>query len=189
MLAGQLLTATILFAIAALALHFDQLLARRFWAEALVTHSGTFVATQLTRLGAALAAQLARLLAVAFMAGPYALMSPAGQGLSTSEPTAKTGLGARYGLALFMIAMTPFRGEHHAWRAGGRGMTIVLRCVLAAMGTRTGTLADGFLGAAGHGRIDNLSSALTVQFLEAAAVARRTIAPMAGLIAFMTPAG
>lgn len=189
MLAGQLLAAAILLAIAALALHLDQLLAGRLWAVALVTDGGTFVATEQARLGAALAALLARLLALALVAGPDALVSAAGQRLAAGQATAEAGLGAGYGLALLMLAMTPLRGEHHAGRAGGRRMAIVLRRMLAAVGARAGALADGLLGAAGHRRIDDLGAALAVELLEAAAIAGRTIAPMAGLIALMPATG
>lgn len=77
MLARQLLAAAILLTIAALALHLDQLLAGRLRAVALMADGGTFVATEQARLGAALAALLARLLALAIVAGPDALVSAA----------------------------------------------------------------------------------------------------------------
>lgn len=81
--------------------------------------------------------------------------------------------------------MTPLGGEHHAGRAAGRRMAIMLWWMLAAVRPRTGSLADGLLGAAWHRRINDLGAALTVQLLEAAAIARRTVATMTGLIAFM----
>jgi len=67
-------------------------------------------------------------------------------------------------------------------------MAVVLRRMLAAVGAGAGTFADGFLGAAGHRWIDDLRTALAVELLEAAAIARRAVATMTRLIAFVASA-
>lgn len=186
MLPGQLLATAILLAIAALALHLNQLLARRLRAVAIVARCRTLVTAQHPRLGAALAAQLSGLLTLALVTGLDALVTSTGEGLAAGQATAEAGLGAGYRLALLMVAVAPLRGEHHAGRATGRGMTVMLRHMLAAVGAGAGSLADGLLGAAGHRWIDDLRAALAVQLLEAAAIAGRAVAAMAGLIALVT---
>lgn len=188
MLSGQLLATAILLAIAALALHLDQLLARRLRAVALVARCRTLVTAQHARLGATLAAQLSCLLTLALVAGLDALVTSTGEGLAACQATTEAGLGAGYRLALLVVAVAPLRGEHHAGRATGRGMAVMLRHMLAAVGARAGSLADGLLGAAGHRWIDDLRAALAVQLLETAPIAGRAVAAMAGLVALVTAA-
>lgn len=185
MLPGQFLTTAILFAIATLALDLDKLLARRLWTIALMTRGSTLVTTEQARFGAALAAQFTCLLTVAFVTGLDALVASTGERLATGEATAEAGLGAGNGFALLVIAMTPFRCEHHTGWTSGCRMAVMLRHMLTGMGARAGTLANGFLGATRHRWIDDFRTALTIEFLEAAAIAGRTIATMTRLIAFV----
>lgn len=188
MLSGQLLAAAILLAIAALALHLHQLLTRRLRAIALVTWCRTLMTAEHARLCTALTAQLTALLAIPIVAGPDALVASTGQRLAAGKATAKGDLRAGYCLALLVISVTPLRGEHHAGRANRRGMAIMLRRMIAAVGATAGSLAEGLLGAAGHWWIYDLRAALTVQLLEAAAIAGRAIAAMTWLIALVLPA-
>lgn len=188
MLPGQLLAAAILLAIAALALHLHQLLTRRLRAIALVTWGRTLMPAEHARLCAALTAQFTSLLTLTFVAGSDALVTSTGQWLAACKATTKGALGAGYCFALLVISVTPLRGEHHARRASRRGMAIMLRRMIAAVGAAAGPLAEGLLGAARHWWIYNLRAALTVQLLEAAAIAGRAIAAMTWLIALVSPA-
>lgn len=188
MLSGQLLAAAILLAIAALALHLDQLLARRLRAVALVTRCRTLVAAEHARLRTALTAQFTCLLTLPVVARPDALVTSAGKRLTASKATTEGALGAGYRLALLVIAVAPLRGKHHAGRAHRRGMAIMLRRVIAAVRATAGLLAVRLLGAAGHRWIYDLRAALAVELLEAAAIAGRAVAAMTWLIAFVSPA-
>lgn len=188
MLPGEFLAAAILFAITALALNLDELLARRFWAITVMARGSTLVPTEQAWLGAALAAQFACLLAVSLVAGSNALVASTGERFTTGEATAEAALGAGNGLALLVVAVTPFCGEHHAGRADGRRMAVMLRRMLAAVSAGAWSLADGLLGATGHRWIDDLCTALAVELLEAAAIAGRAVATVTWLIAFVASA-
>lgn len=122
------------------------------------------------------------------MAWLDALVATTGQRLATGQAAAEVGLRTGNGLALLVVSVAELRGEHHAGRTGGRRMAVVLRRMLAGMGARARTLTNWLLGAAWHRRIDHFSATLAVELLEAAAVAWRTIATMARLIALVLAA-
>lgn len=139
-------------------------------------------------LGAALTANVTGCLAGALMARLDALVAPTSQRLRAGHSTAEALLGAGNGFALFVATMARLGGEQHAGRTSGVRVAIVLRRMLAGMGSRARALAERFLSAARHRRVDDLGSALAVELLEAAAVAGRTVAAMAGLVALMLSA-
>lgn len=87
-----------------------------------------------------------------------------------------------------MTAVAELGGEHHAGRTCGRRMAVVLRRMLAGMRSGAGALAERLFGAAWHWRIYHFSSALAVKLLKAAAIARWTVAAVAGLVTLVLAA-
>lgn len=126
-----------------------------------MTRCHTFVTTIRSGSCTTLFANFPWRLAGSFVTSLYAFVTSAWQRFVTRQTAGETFLRTWYGLALFMLSITPLGGEHHTGRTGGSRMTIVLGWMIAWMLTGTGFFAYRLLGATWHRWIDDFSTTFT----------------------------
>lgn len=177
-----------LLPIATFASYFHHLLAGRFGTVSFVTRCHTLVTASRSCRCAVLLANLTGRRAGSLVTRLDALVSTTGEWLVARQAAAEALLNARNGLALLVLAETPFGGEDHARRTSGRRMAVVLNWMLAGMLARARSGAGRLLGAARDRRIDDLGAALAIQLLERGAIAGGTVSTMAGLVALVLAA-
>lgn len=168
----------VLLPIPALAHHLNRLLAHRLRAVTDMTRSHAFVAADGSWFSAALLACLPGCHTLSLVTLFDALVLLTRQLLVAWHSTTKAVLATRNRASLLMISVAIFRSLNHARRTDGTRVTIMKDCMRADMTASTGLIADRFLGATGHWRVQHLSPTLTLQFVEGGTLTGQTVAGM-----------